>query len=155
MLPCKRIHTTKIDFSCRDRGPLPAGGSVESLERLRGVGAQSFLSPRRNRPAARHVSLQCPIGHRVDIWFENWTRGLRTYCRDAGKIDKTRPATLTERRRVAVTRRSVVARVIYAKYVVVQMIWQISRRAAVVVFLDSTTLSLSVGSQILWPMVLL
>jgi hypothetical protein len=54
-----------------------------------------------------------------------------------------------------VTRRSVVARVIYAKCVVVQMIWQISRRAAVVVFCDSTTLSLSVGSQILWPMALL
>ena len=25
------------------------------------------------------VSLKCPIGHRVDISFENWTRDLRTF----------------------------------------------------------------------------
>jgi hypothetical protein len=49
--------------------------------------------------------LKCPIGHALDIPFENWTSGLRIYinkqCRDAAKIDKKRWATLTKVRRVA------------------------------------------------------
>ena len=49
------------------------------------------------------VSLKWPIGHRVANSNEKWPICLRTYCRDAAKVDKTRLATLTKVRRVGRT----------------------------------------------------
>jgi len=103
-----------MDRSCRSLGPRTCRDEARPSFRESGMGPDTKGRPNRRRfarpagavcmhPPWRGVSLPWPIGHGVAISLEMWPFCLRTYCRDAAKVDKTRLATLTKVRRVGRT----------------------------------------------------